>query len=173
MKKNNYFDGIEDCFESSNDSETITRMACNSDFEKGLSRQKYEDRGFLKDGELVVKPEEVIGLNNEIGSHDSDDTWSFNHNDDNNFIVITDDDTLTASDIEEHLMEYIKRGSDSRRKEATFFVFNHFHEDDIKFPIHGNSCFEFKGKFVFVKAVKGWVWLSYDKVIHVHKQTNI
>lgn len=143
------------------------------DFFDTISPMAYAKRGFIKEGELLTfDPGEVFGIRC-AGPSRHVDIFDISKSEANIYIAeITDESnySLSVDDTERHLLTVLNETAEFDDKSTVvFLLFSHFSEPATESyaPTHRNECFEFRGRYEFVKAAHGWVLLHFDRVVHI------
>ena len=144
-------------------------------FKHSVTREFYYNRGLIKVGDLVSDPEKIFFEDVRLSENQSIESESgkinifrsdFEHSCDCGVCVLTDQD-MSFEDIETYLLGAIKRNPGTFDSEkVTIYVFNLFEDSETKY-LGTDRFYEFKGRFAFVNAMRGWVLLKYNKALHL------
>ena len=167
-KGSGFLDGLTDDYsDSDNKVGEMLEKIVGASFDN-FQPEVYHNRGFIKDGELVANPEEVLGVH---GSHMSTSV-------DGVSMSICSEDCLVAiftketADIEKALLSVLSSSNIYNEESRTtvgpqvpIYVFRPFDNKSACEVVLPNDLKEFIGKYTFIKTCRCWTLLNFNRAI--------
>ncbi|MDE6339669.1 MAG: hypothetical protein K2K97_07785 [Muribaculaceae bacterium] len=172
MKENkSFFDNIEDDIYKDEDHTSSLRRISEIATKRFTYLKPYSERGYIKDGELVENPQEVLGVSGSPLSTYVDGISCTSCGEDHVIVLLTN----VTLDVEKTLLSLLSSSeqyNDVRTNNKIgaiipVYVFRPFDKKttcEVDFPDDLN---EFMGKYVFVWTLRGWTLLNFSRAIIV------
>ena len=165
-----FFDKLEDDLSESDNKVVEKDSKASGEPADYIKPEVYHNRGFIKDGELVDNAEKVIGVHGSPLSTYIDDVSMRICSEDCLVAIVTKE----PADIEKTLLSVLASSKHFDQESRTsigeqlpIYVFRPFDNKKACGVNLPNNLKVFMGEYTFIKTLRGWTLLNFNRAIAV------